>query len=249
MRLKILACDVLNREISYLSSLSGNLVDTTFMHQGLHSTPDKLRQELQREIDKANEGFPYNYYNTAPDYDYIILAYGLCSNGICGLTSKRIPMLIPRGHDCLTLLLGSKEKYKEYFDKNPGTYWFSPGWIERGFEPGELRYNAIYNDYIEKYGEDNAEYLMKMEQQWLTDYKRATYTAWPELEKSINNDRFIEFTRESATFLKWEYDYVSGNKSLMARLIEGIIDENEVLLVPAGKTVIPSYDDNIITCE
>ena len=24
--------------------------------------------------------------------------------------------------DCLTLLLGSKEKYQEYFNKNPGTY-------------------------------------------------------------------------------------------------------------------------------
>jgi len=146
IRLKVIACDVLNREISFLSSQSRCYVDVSFIHQGLHSTPDKLRTFLQQEIDKANEEFQYNYHSTAPHYDFIILAYGLCSNGITGLKSGKIPLVVPRAHDCMTLLFGSKEKYKEYFDANPGTYWFSSGWIERSFQPSEQKYSVLYNE-------------------------------------------------------------------------------------------------------
>ncbi|HEY5583338.1 MAG TPA: DUF1638 domain-containing protein, partial [Ruminiclostridium sp.] len=156
LKLKIIACDVLNREISYLASQSKHFTDVTFLNQGLHNTPDKLREMVQAEVDKANGEFPYNYYDTCPNYDYIIIGYGLCSNGIVGLSSKSIPMVIPRAHDCITFLMGSKEKYKSNFAKYPGTYWFSSGWIERGWQPSELRYATLVEDYTQRYGEDNA---------------------------------------------------------------------------------------------
>lgn len=62
LKLKVIACDVLNREISFLASQSKNYIDVTYLNQGLHNTPDKLREILQAEIDKVK--FPYNYYNT-----------------------------------------------------------------------------------------------------------------------------------------------------------------------------------------
>ena len=52
MRLKIIACKALFRELSYLAALSENAVDITWMRQGFHSTPDKLRVLLQKEIDE-----------------------------------------------------------------------------------------------------------------------------------------------------------------------------------------------------
>ena len=62
-----------------------------------------------------------------PKYDAILIGYALCSNGVVGLTSRRIPLVIPRGHDCITLLLGSKELYRDYFDSHRGIYWYSSG--------------------------------------------------------------------------------------------------------------------------
>ena len=116
LKLKIIACDVLNREISYLASQSCCHVDVTFLHQGLHDTPDKLKIQLQQAIDQTNrDGYPYDYFKTVPDYDYIIIGYGLCSNGIVGISSEKIPLVVPRGHDCITFLLGSKEKYEVCF--------------------------------------------------------------------------------------------------------------------------------------
>lgn len=243
LKLKVIACDVLNREISYLSSKSCCFVDTTFLHQRLHETPEKLSSAIQQEIGKANEGFPYNYFNSSPHFDYIVLGYGLCSNGIAGISSSNIPLVIPRAHDCITLLLGSKEKYREYFDSLPGTYWFSSGWIERGWQPSEMRYTTQYNTYLEKYGEDNAQYLMEMEQSWLKDYKRAALINW----NCLGDGGFYRnFTKESAYYLNWEYIETDGNPSLMERLLNGVFLESEALVVPPGKKVKPSYDESII---
>jgi hypothetical protein len=246
IRLKVLACDVLNREISFISSQSNCFIDVSFIHQGLHSTPDKLRAFLKQEIDKANEGFPYNFHSEASDYDFIILAYGLCSNGITGLTSGRIPLVVPRAHDCITLLLGSKEHYKEYFDSNPGTYWFSSGWIERSFQPSEKKYEVLYKEYLEKYGEDNAQYLLETEQGWMKDYKNAAFIYW---DCIANMQSYREFTIKSAEYFGWSYTEYEGKIKLLERLLNADFDDKEVLVVPPGKQIVQSYDESIIRYE
>lgn len=243
LKLKIIACDVMNREISYLASQSQQYVDVTFLNQGLHNTPDKLREMVQVEIDKANGEFPYNYYNTCPNYDYIIIGYGLCSNGIVGLTSKSIPMVIPRAHDCITLLMGSKEKYKSTFGDNPGTYWFSAGWIERGWQPSVLKYNALLKDYTERYGEDNAEFLMEMEQNWMKEYKNSGFISW---DCFTNNEYYRNLTKESSNFFKWDFLEIEGSSGLLRNILNGEFNNDEVLVVPPGAVVSPSYDDDII---
>ena len=246
LKLKVIACDVLNREISYLGSKSCCQIDIVFLHQGLHDTPDKLREMIQQEIDKTNRGFPYNYYNTAPSYDYILLGYGLCSNGTVGLTSSRIPIVIPRGHDCITLLLGSKQIYNKHFNENPGTYWFSSGWIERGWQPSEKKYSVLFKEYLEKYGEDNAEYLMNMEQGWMKEYKNAALIHWNSLS---NLDYYSLFTKSSADFLGWNYLQFKGDEGLLERMMNGEFNLEEVLIVPPGKKTLQSYNDDIICFE
>lgn len=244
VKIKVIACDVLNREISFLCSQSTCYVDVTFLHQGLHTVPDKLRTSLQEQIDIANRGFPYNYFELSPNYDYIVLGYGLCSNGISGISSEKIPLIIPKAHDCITLLLGSRKKYREYLKKNPGTYWYSRGWIERSIQPGEERYNGIYAEYVEKYGEDNAEYLMEMEQGWFKNYNNAAYIVWEYLG---NSDYYRNYTKRCTEFLNWSYCELDGSQLLLQKIINGIIDEDEVLLVPPGKKVIQTNDCSIIS--
>lgn len=243
LRLKIIACDVLNREISYLASQSKNYTDVTFMSQGLHNTPDKLREMVQAEVDKANGDFPYNYYNTCPKYDYIILGYGLCSNGVVGITSKSVPMIIPRAHDCITLLMGSKELYKTTFEENPGTYWFSGGWIERGWQPSRIKFETLLEDYTQRYGEDNAEFLVEMEQNWVKEYKRAGLITW---DCFNNNEYYRDFTKNSSEFLGWDFMEFEGSRALMENILNGQFNDHEVLVVPPGSAVNASYDGDII---
>ena len=114
----IISCHVLWREFCYYASKSENVFTFDFLRQGLHDTPDTLRQQVQQTIDNAPD-----------ECDAILLGYGLCSNGIVGITARDKKLVVMRGHDCITFLLGSRQRYQQYFDKHPGTYWYSPGWI------------------------------------------------------------------------------------------------------------------------
>lgn len=225
MRLQFIACKVMQREAYLCAARSKNVVDVVLMEQGLHDTPDELRRKVQKALGNTLDiqGRPY---------DASLLGYGLCSNGIVGL-SATIPIVVPRGHDCITLLLGSKERYQEYFDSHRGVYWYSAGWIEAGKPPGKERYEKMLAQYKEKYGDDNAQYLMEVEQDWIKQYNWATYIDWG----FLNSDRHKDYTRQCAEFLNWDFDALEGDDSLMQRLIDGEWDSSEFLVVQPGQTI------------
>ena len=49
-----------------------------------------------------------------------------------GPDRPHIPLVPPAAHDCITLFLGSRQRYMEYFQAHPGAYFKTTGWIERG---------------------------------------------------------------------------------------------------------------------
>ncbi len=231
----IVACHVLWREFCHCASLSDNIFNIRFLKQGLHCTPDRLRKELQEAIDAAdNEG-----------YDAILIGYGLCSNGIVGITAKKTKLAVMKGHDCITFLLGSKERYKEYFDSHPGTYWYSPGWIDTGSQPGKDRYEYAYNEYLERYGEENAQYLMETDQGWFREYSNAAYVDLGFIDAS----QYKEYTKDCALWLKWNYDELKGDNKLMKDFLSGNWNREDFLVVEPGQKIIASYDSRIMDVE
>ena len=238
MRLQLIACKVIQREAYYCAARSKNLIDVTLMQQGLHEEPDKHRAELENAILKTND------IQDRP-YDATVLGYGLCSNGIAGLSCKRT-LVVPRGHDCITLLLGSKEKYQQYFDSHPGTYWYSAGWIESGKQPSKERCENKLNEYKEKYGDDNAEYLMQTEQGWLKEYNWATYIDWG----LANSGQYRQYTKDCAEFLGWKFDELKGDPSLLQRMLDGDWNEAEFLVLEPGQKIAEDLTtDRIIKAQ
>lgn len=225
MRLQFIVCKVMQREAYFCAARSKNVVDVRLMEQGLHDQPDRLRSEVQKALEATTDiqGRPF---------DATLLGYGLCSNGIVGLSAD-IPIVVPRGHDCITLLLGSKEKYKEYFDSHRGVYWYSPGWIESGKQPSEERYENLLKEYKQKYGDDNAQYLMEVEQTWMKEYNWATYIDWG----LVDSEGFEEYTKSCADFLGWNYDELRGDPSLMQRMVDGQWNQDEFLIVKPGQKI------------
>jgi hypothetical protein len=225
MRLQFIVCKVMQREAYFCAARSKNVVDVRLMEQGLHDEPDRLRSEVQKALEATTDiqGRPF---------DATLLGYGLCSNGIVGLSAE-IPIVVPRGHDCITLLLGSKEKYKEYFDSHRGVYWYSPGWIESGKQPSKKRYENLLKEYKQKYGDDNAQYLMEVEQTWMKEYNWATYIDWG----LVDSESFKQYTRTCADFLGWNYDELNGDPSLMQRMVDGQWSDDEFLVVKPGKKI------------
>jgi len=247
MRVAFIGCEVLFREFCLAAAASPLVVDTVILPQGLHNTPAELRKRVQQEIDRLDPGpdqlaSPNNEGVPPPHYDALLLGYALCSNGVVGVTARNTPLIIPRGHDCITLLIGSREAYQQYFDTHRGVYWYSSGWIERTLQPGEDRYQCTLAYYVEKYGEDNGEYLMEMEQAWYKEYQWATYINWD--LPTAENDRI--YTRKCADYLKWNFDEVQGDPQLMYDFLAGKWDDERFLTVPPGSCIEPTNVDSIV---
>ena len=231
MNLKVISCAVLEREFGLCASRSQNEVEVFLLEQGLHNTPEELRRRTQEAIDQTQQR----------DFDAIILGYGLCCRGTVGLTAKRTRLVIPRGHDCITFLLGSKEKYREYFDEHPGVYWYSTGWIKHNDQPSRSRYEKVLAEYTAKYEPDNAEYLIEIEQSWTTNYKLATYIDWSWTEAAQER----EFTQRCAGEMGWSYDELPGDSGLLQRLVDGDWLAEEVIVLNPGQAVAESFDERI----
>ena len=231
MKFQFVVCKVMQKEAYLCAAHSKNTVDVVLMEQGLHDFPEKLCKNVQQALDRTSD-------IQGRKYDASLLGYGLCSNGIVGLSAK-IPIVVPRGHDCITLLLGSKEKYQQYFDSHRGVFWYSAGWIEANEQPSKERYERKLKEYKEKYGEDNAQYLMETEEKWMREYNWAAYIDW-DLPTSVEDKKY---TKKCANFLGWNYDLVKGDPSLMQRLVDGQWDDNDFLVVKPGQKITDDLTD------
>jgi hypothetical protein len=239
-RYRMIACEIMYREVSACVSRSKNIVDVTFLPKGLHDIGQKkMGSRLQEEIDKTDES----------RYDAILLGYGLCNNGICGLHAN-LPLATPRAHDCITLLMGSREKYSDYFQQNPGTYFYSPGWIERNTSQGlgqetiptQLGIDGTFEEYAAKYGEDNAHYLMDVLGSWLKNYTKLAYID----TQTGDFEHYKQQTQAEARERKWEYEEVPGSLELIQRLVDGDWGAEDFLVIPPGQTIKPTYREGVI---
>lgn len=112
-RYKLLGCKILEREIASIVYNCKNVIDVTLLRQKLHDRPDNLREALQNEIDELERNnHRYSNDTKVNDFDAILLGYGLCSNATVGLHSNKYPLVVPRAHDCITLLWEVKKNMR-----------------------------------------------------------------------------------------------------------------------------------------
>ena len=252
MRIKLIACKVMFREISYVCSTSDSIVDITWIRQGKHNYPEQLHDILQKEIDLIESGeddhtnkmneISENDDGIAEDFDAIVLGYGLCSNAVSGLKAKKHRIVIPKAHDCITLFMGSKETYSRYFDEIPGCYWYTADWIDNTTMPGISRHNMMVRHFEEQgYDEDTIEYLME-ELGGLRNYHNAAFIRMPFYDK----EKYRQFTKEAADFYGWKYHEIEGNMSLFERMINGDWNEEDFLVLEPGESAMQSYDASVL---
>lgn len=139
MRLKVIIPQSMATELNCLQTQCKNVLDVTYLQYGDHENPDDLRGALQACIDITDQ--------SGENYDAIVLAYGLCGDGICGVKSTRFPLVVPRAHDCATLVLGSHARYRKIFEEDDSSFLFAPGWLQHGTNAAALferyRDNAV----------------------------------------------------------------------------------------------------------
>lgn len=210
-KLLVLACAVMEQEIRRFQN---GKVEFKFFDYGLHRTPENMSKVLQIEIDQVPE----------EEYDGIVLGYGLCSNGIVGICAHKHPMIVPRIHDCISLFLGSPESYQEQAEQHPGTYYLTPGWIEKGETP-----ISKFNSYAQSYGEETARWVLHEE---MKNYTRILLinTGGYEIEP------YQKIARENAEFLGISYQELQGSSALFKSLVIGPW-EKDFLIIERGHTI------------
>ncbi|BHH83488.1 DUF1638 domain-containing protein [Desulforhopalus sp. 52FAK] len=230
----VLACEVFRLEIEWLLDKMDSPPPVQFLEMGLHQRPDKLRETVQAAVDEFEE--------QNGDGGTILLAYGLCGQGLSGVTTQFSTLILPKVHDCIPLLLGIDQDDSGEYSQNGATYWQSPGWVN--YADSELIRNKerFHAEYVEKYGADNADYLMEQQLSWLRNYNAVTLIRWPQLaqiEKGYAREGGF-FEAQARCFAKeadLPYQECSGSDNYLSALLEGGKDKSRFLHIKPGKIV------------
>ena len=245
MQLKLISCNVFQREASWCIARSPHVIDPEYTELGEHARSAGLRELIQGRID-ATEA-------SGKAYDAILLLFGLCGNATVGLRARATRLVIPRAHDCCTLLLGSRARFAEHFGDAPSTPFSSAGYLERGdyfLRTGDdggtgVQIGDAYQELVGKFGEEDAKFI------------------WAEMHPDHGNEKavFIDLpqTRHLDFAAKFEAKAKAAGKQpvrldgdirLIENLLQGKWDEKEYLVVPPANAIEGVYDwDEVVRAK
>jgi hypothetical protein len=213
---------------------------------GLHDYGAGMRPLLQQAIDATEQSA----------FDAILLGYALCGRGTEGLRAGVVPLVLPRAHDCIGILMGGRQIHQRYFDSHPGVYYRSPGWIEfqnngPALEPawavarnsmGERRSRE---DLIRQYGEDNGSFLYDQFTAYRRIYSGLTYISTGVPSDAACSDR----ARAEAERANWNFEQVPGSTRLIQQLVDGDWPSQDFLIVPPGASIRATLDEAIVEAQ
>ena len=202
----IIACRTLEKELQRAMANTGCTYPILWLEAGGHNLPDKRRREIQSALDSCT------------DYDTVLLAMSLCGNLAAGLESRNFRLVVPRCDDCITLLLGSRERRREY----PGTYFLTEGWLS-----GRDNLWTEYQRSVEKYGSDRTQ---KIFSGMFANYTRMAFVDTgcgdaAQQVQSVANALNLQFTRLPGT-LNW-----------LEELLSPSCDDRRFLILPPHSTL------------
>jgi hypothetical protein len=210
-RIKYIACATVIEEMRPLLPPGA---ESEVLDFGMHVSPEKLKESLQRAINSAGR-----------EAQTVVLGYGLCSNAVVGLKAPECTLIIPRVDDCIALFLGSTATYRKESKKEPGTYYLTQGWIEVSDTP--------FEEYVrmkERYGKERADRIMHL---MLKNYKRLAYIDTGRSDQ----ESYRAYAQKTARKFNLRYEEIPGNTALIRKMIHGPWDEEFVVVQP-GETVM-----------
>jgi hypothetical protein len=104
MRLKLISCDIFEREVQAAAAGSVNHIQIEFLNKPPHQLDPRERvRTLQEIVDRADRS----------KYHAVLLVAGSCKHGLTGLQAPSVPLVLPRAKDCISLLLGQAASVRQ----------------------------------------------------------------------------------------------------------------------------------------
>ena len=211
----IVCCEVLRNEIECVAPRPRT---SRFVDGALHDYPDRMRAALQARIDEV------------PGSGDVLLCCGRCSNGTVGLKAGHHRLVLPAVDDCISLLLGSRRRYLDEHGAQPGTYYYTRGWIDYIDDPYK-EYLAI----IPKYGEEKAARVARL---ILANYTRVAVIDTPGVPGLDDARPYLETV---SRFYGLPLDYLTGSLRFLRKLVEGPHDEEFIVVEPGDELDEPRF--------
>jgi hypothetical protein len=105
--------------------------------------------------------------------------------------------------------------------------------------------DLTYRELVEKYGEDNAQFLFDQLCDQTKHYKKLTF-----IEMGLEPDgSFLSTARERAKEKGLEFSKEQGNLRLIHALVNGPWDESEFLTVRPGERIVTDFGEGLIRAE
>ena len=232
-RLVVLVCEVLKQEVETFAKDYPHIVAVEIIEMNLHETPLRLKEALGKKITEVEA-------RHRPDA--IALVYGLCGRGLIGVQAQTCPVVVARAHDCVTLFLGSKERYLQKQKDHPETYWYTPGWNKTERAPSPEKFAKLKWDFAKKFDEEEVDYLLEQERNGLLTYKTAAY-----VDLGIGDSAEHEaYAKKCAEWMGWKFERETGDRGLLIDLLAGRWDDERFLIVPPGCEIQNSADARVM---
>ncbi|MDD3628897.1 MAG: DUF1638 domain-containing protein [Actinomycetota bacterium] len=215
-KIKLIVCDVIYDELK--NKLTEEW-DIASFEKSLHEHSDKLREKLQNEINKSQ------------NYDIIVLGYGLCGNGTLGLVSPKVPIVIPKVDDCITLLLGSTEERKKQLKIEPGTYFLTRGYIG---ETGDFILPGI-SEIKNKYDKDTLQWVVK---EMLKNYRKIAFID----TGNYNSSEYKEKARQEAVKLGLKFEEIKGSNKILDKVVNKNWNGQFIIIRPGAIITSDMFD-------
>ncbi|HRE04906.1 MAG TPA: DUF1638 domain-containing protein [Opitutaceae bacterium] len=220
----LVACDVFQNELaSLLAGGAGSPPSRVeWLEMGLHDHADRMKKAIQEAIDRIESD---------PAVTTILLAYGLCGNGVIGIRTRHCRLVLPRAHDCISVLFGDRSAYERYLAENPGVYFYSPGWIRGRRVPGPDRDASIRAHYQQRYPDDPevVEDMIAADRETYAHHGCAAYI-------DVTDDTTGEdYCRSCARHLGWRFEKIRGDDRWLRTLLSGPWDSPHFVVLEAGR--------------
>ncbi len=222
----LVACDVFRNELApLLAGAAGTRPSRVeWLEMGLHDHAERMRTAIQEAVDRIESD---------PGVTTILLAYGLCGNGVLGIRTHRCRLVLPRAHDCISILFGDRLTYERYLAENPGAYFYSPGWIRGRRVPGPDRDVKVRAHYHQRFPDDPdvVEDMVAADRETYAHHGCAAYI-------DVTGDKTGEdYCRSCAQHLAWRFEKIQGDDRWLRALLSGPWNnEHFVVLEPGSPT-------------
>lgn len=211
MRTLIMACRTVENELRTAMAQAGANAPVLFLEAGLHIRPERLREAIQHDLDRIE------------NVDVVLMGYGFCGKGLVGIKSDRFKIVVPRVHDCISLLLGSTATRNQY---GADIYFVTKGWLDH-----EVSIVKEFDHTVARYGEQRGMKVMRMA---MKNYTRLTAIDTGAYDIETVRPRLENLLEKMA----WQYEKAPGSLRMFHKLIAGEWDEEFIVLEPGQEITL-----------